>query len=804
LFYIDLGQSPSPSAVKHTDLPIEEEVFKEMNDLNNNMPNNQDQFLEDEIDVKEVWRILRSYRISITAIFIVVILATIYLTLTTRPVYEATASVMIKESGANASSFVFDFGTSGMKQRLRNEIEVLQSFYLNDQVVQSFIDDGSAMELALFGTRYTRYRYRLKDYLKDRFVRSADSLISPKELAFSQRVGIIENLRGSSDISTVKDTDLLKIAVSSIDSSEAIFLANRISNIYRNLDLAGGQGELHFIFAFLDTQITKYETRLRMVEDELKQYQAANKIYALDGAADLLLKNLTNYEGIYYTNIAELTVSQERVSYLQSQLSDSEKALMEEITNTNNPMIVALREKIAELEAQKIQQMVDEGWNEQALQSRDFNRRIAEMKSKLTSITETLILSGWSEEDPFAASQDIFNRIVEQQVEVHSARSRAKEYKKLVDQMSTRLSSLPEQTLQYARLERDLKLNENLYLTMKEKYEESRITEAGQRGKVRILDLAWKASKVKPNKQLNLLIGVIMGLGLGIGYAFIREYLDNTVKAVEQLERKGLVVLGIIPDMFHTEKRLITPGVRNPSKGGEQFKRRLIAHEDPKSPISESYRSLRTNISYASPDKKIKSIVISSPQPEEGKSTTVANLAIAFAQLNKRTLLLDGDLRKPVQHNVFDLPRGPGLSEYLTGSNDDFSTLIRETSIKNLSLATAGSMTPNPSELLGSSRMVDLIGRLENEWDIILIDSPPIVAVTDSSMISAEIDALVMVVKAGQTERAAVDRALDTIANVRSPLIGVILNGASPETLAGKYSYYYSYYNHYYSSPETD
>ena len=168
------------------------------------------------------------------------------------------------------------------------------------------------------------------------------------------------------------------------------------------------------------------------------------------------------------------------------------------------------------------------------------------MKNKLAGITESLILSGWSEDDPFAASREIFNKIVEQQVVVHSARFRASEYKKLVEQMNNRLSLLPVQKLQYARLERDLKLNESLYLTMKQKYEESRITEAGQLGKVRILDPALVATQIKPNKRLNLLLGIFLGLGLGCGYAFLREYLDNTVKAVEHLERKGLTILGII------------------------------------------------------------------------------------------------------------------------------------------------------------------------------------------------------------------------------------------------------------------
>jgi capsular exopolysaccharide synthesis family protein len=773
-----------------------------MNKVNQIIRPNQELNEDDNIDIKEIWRIVWSYRKSLAIISSVAITFTFYFTLTMRPVWQATTVVMIKSSGNDPSAFVFDFGMSSSQQRLQNETEILKSFNLHEQVVNSLIAEGGANELSLFGTRYIRVRYRLQDYFIDWLVQDTTAIIAPEDLDFSQRIKIVEALRGSTQITSIRDTDVLKISVASGDSTDAIFLANKISDTYRHLDLAGGQGELHYMLTFLDSQITKYEKRLVSVEDKLQLFQSDSQIYSLDGSAELLLEDLTKYEGVYYTNIAELEVAQEGVKYLRSRLSDSEKALMEEITNTNNPMIIALREKIAELEAQKIQQMIDEGWDESALQARDFNRRILEMKSRLTSITESLILSGFSEEDPFAASQGIFNKIVEQEVEVHASRSRSNEYKKLVEQMSDRLTSLPRQTLEYSRLERDRRLNETLYLTMRQKYEESRITEAGQLGKVRILDPALVATKIKPNHKINLFIGVILALGLGVGFAFTREYLDNTIKSVEQLERKGLTVLGIISDMQQNAVKAEKKQLSNPSKGGSDFRRRLITYEDPKSPISESYRSLRTNISYASPDKKIKSLLVSSPQPGEGKSTTTANLAIAFAQLRKRTLLVDADLRKPVQHNVFSLPRSPGLSEYLKGEVEDVSSIIHQTKIDNLFMLTAGGLPPNPSELLGSDRMGELVKQMEQDWDIVLFDSPPIVAVTDASMMSSEIDSIALVVKAGQTDRSAVDRALDAVANVNAPLIGVILNGANPETLVGKYSYYYSYYNYYYHSEE--
>ncbi len=154
-------------------------------------------------------------------------------------------------------------------------------------------------------------------------------------------------------------------------------------------------------------------------------------------------------------------------------------------------------------------------------------------------------------------------------------------------------------------------------------------------------------------------------------------------------------------------------------------------------------------------------------------------------------------MRKPVQHNIFNFDRGPGLAEYLTGNISDLSLIIHQTKIENLSLIAAGNLPPNPSELLGSQKMNELVDYLEKEWDMILFDSPPIVAVTDASMISGEIDAIAVVVKAGQTDKAALNRAIDILKNVQAPVIGTILNGASQENIGGKYSYYYSYYNHY-------
>jgi len=757
---------------------------------------------EESLDFKEIWRVVRFHRYMILISLALVLGSTIFFTVISQPVYEATTVVLLRKNPAGAGSLIFDITGMQSQQQINNEVEILKSYTLNENVVKHLVQTGACDTLYLFGTRYVRRRYRLLSWLRSLFLKDTLEQVDPYHLTREQMLDIVDRLQENTDIEPTRDADIIKIKVRDHSPFQAMLLANTLAEQYQDFDLAGERGEIHFVLTFLDSQITKYRKRLAEVEDRLQKFQEENQIYSLEGEAQLLLEELNQYESTYNQSKASLEVAQARLRYMKGKLSENQKKLVEDIVNTNNPMVVALRKRIADVEAQKVQQMVDEGWKPNSLQAKDFDRRIAKMKKKLAELTKSIVIQGFSEEDPFQHSQELFNKIIEEEVEVYALQAQVKQYESLVQKLDQRLNSLPERTLQYARLERERKLTEELYLAMKQKYEESRITEAGQLGKVRILDRAVTAEIVSPKVKLNILLGIVLGFGLGIGLAFFREYLDDSIKSVEQLERKGLTLLGVIPSIEGNgapkEAEVEESSRGHRTRGGHRFRRRLITYINPRSPISEAYRTLRTNITYSSADKPIKSVAITSSGPGEGKSTTVANLAIAFAQLRKKTLLIDTDLRKPILHNVFQIKRNPGLTEYLVGDIDDFNSLVQETRIENLYLVPCGQIPPNPSELLGSNRMAELVAQLEQEWDIVIFDTPPLGVVTDAAMISAEIDAVVLVVRAGETTRAAVDRALDALSHVKAHLAGAVLNEAHPEKLGGKYGYYYSYYYYYY------
>jgi len=352
-------------------------------------------------------------------------------------------------------------------------------------------------------------------------------------------------------------------------------------------------------------------------------------------------------------------------------------------------------------------------------------------------------------------------------------------------------------------LERATRLDEKITLMMKEKFEESRITEVGQLGSVRIIDPANPDYiPIKPKKKMNLILGVIMGLGLGIGVTFVLEYFDNSVRSVEDIEKSGMPILGSIPiiRLEQTPKRYGKNGKHHSSSKldtheAKTIAGRLITHFAPKSPISEAYRSLRTSIQYARADTPLKTIVVTSPGPQEGKSTTVANLAITIAQMGTKTLLVDTDLRRPVLHSIFNLSRSKGISNYLVGKAE-FDEIIFKTDIDNLYVMPCGTLPPNPSELLGSKAMKHCISELKERFDIILFDSPPIMAVTDAAVLSSEVDGVILVIKAGQTDRNAVLRSFEILRNIPNQILGALLNVVNVEGVYG--SYYYYYYHYYY------
>jgi len=289
-------------------------------------------------------------------------------------------------------------------------------------------------------------------------------------------------------------------------------------------------------------------------------------------------------------------------------------------------------------------------------------------------------------------------------------------------------------------------------------------------------------SPIRPRTMTNTLLAAVVGAMIAVGAAFLIEYLDDTVKSPDDVRRvSGLATLGAIARV---------------REAGDE--RRLITWSQSKAPEAEAYRTLRTNIQFSSVDKPVRTLLVTSSGPSEGKSTTAANLAVVMAQTGQRVALVDTDLRRPVLHRVFSLPNNVGLTTaLLPGEDVSVDGRLQPTQVENLWVLTSGPVPPNPSELLGSQRMATLVGKLLAVADLVIFDSPPVLAVTDAAVLGRQVDGVVIVVDAGQTREPGLAQAADEMRKTGANVLGVALNRL--DSRSGGYYYYYYYYNYSYS-----
>ena len=367
-------------------------------------------------------------------------------------------------------------------------------------------------------------------------------------------------------------------------------------------------------------------------------------------------------------------------------------------------------------------------------------------------------------------------------------RSRISSLDNRINELRREMEKYPSLGAQEQRLSAEVQTAQQLYGTLLGELQRARIAESSEPGYVTVIDAAMQPfTPVSPNRKRIFLTSLIFGAILGLGAAVVLENLDDSVKSPDEVrEQFGLSVVGTIPGIKDSDL---------PGENGAEVARRLATHFDPRSPVAEAYRSLRTNLAFARAHEAMRILVLTSPGPADGKSTTVANLAITFAQQGQRTLLIDGDLRRAVLDKMFKVPRSPGLTDVLVG-RQRLHDVVHKTEIDHLSVVGSGPFPPNPSELLGSSAMRDVLRDAQTEFDIVLIDSPPLLAVTDAAVLATMADGAILVIRVGATAKAAVRRAVAQLQTVHGRMVGAVLNDVDLRSgaFSGSYGYYYYYY----------
>lgn len=389
-----------------------------------------------------------------------------------------------------------------------------------------------------------------------------------------------------------------------------------------------------------------------------------------------------------------------------------------------------------------------------------------------------------------------------------------------VDQFSEEQKDLSGKEIKLAQLKRNVTTSEEIYMMFRKRFHEASILEAEKARDVTIVERATvPSSPIRPNVNFNILIGIFSGLLIGLVLAFVNESFDTSIGRIEDIESLLKVpVLGIIPSTSLEKRRkrlrLRVKKRESTSEKGPYYERLAVLF-DPNSAVAEAYRTLRTNLDLTGLKKTGNCIVITSAAPEEGKTQTLCNLAIAMAQAGQKVLIVGSDFRKPKVCKIFGLPRSPGLSEViigkipwrkaintatdmLLGGKLEYEQILRAQGIENLHILTAGERAPNPAELLSFSEMDNLIQELRQNYDVILFDTPPTLPVTDSAILGAKADGVVLVYQAGKISRYALMRAKAQLENVKVKILGVIINNLKARFIEDVTPYQkYRYYGYY-------
>ena len=742
---------------------------------------NNDQEFESQVSITDYLRILYRGRWIIVASFIVVLIATVYITFTTAPEYESTTTIMIESTGAMERK-ILDINYFGNQNTLiANQIEILKSRTLAERVVK---------------------RFNLSE------VRDSLQLFKPDEEGqFRSLRQMIQHLQNNMKIEQKRDTDIINVTFTAGTAFEAAYITNAIASEFQLQNAEVNRSEITDLREFVEGRLELKKKELVESENNLKAYQEREKVASLDTETRELVNRFAEAESMLEQARVELLSGLELKRSLSEQLESRRQTLPDDLSQVSSPYLLALQQQMAQVVAERTVYITAveaeaQGINRQFFEAniRQYDERIKALYQKLQEEAKKISESGMIK-DPFQISQDLIIKILNAEADIKANGAKISALQDISKDYNKKLENLPEKVLELARLERKRKVDEENFIFLTQKLEEIKIQEAGQSKNVRIIDPAIESvTPVKPKKKLNLMLGALIGIGLGIGLAFIIEYFDNSVKSHEELERMGYSILGTIPqiEMEKYEKKLERKLEKIGPMEGRKIEARLITHLDPKSPVSESYRTLRTNLQFSKIDRKIKTILITSSGPKEGKSTTAANLAIAMAQAGQRVVLVDADLRRPVVHSIFGMKKDEGITNYLMEAIP-YEQIVKASFHENLFVICSGVLPPNPSELLASAAMDLLIQKLQNEFDLVIFDSPPVIAVTDAAILSTKVDGTILVVNSGHTNRDALARGKTLLDGVNARLLGVLLNGVKIDGMYG--SYYYYYYHHYYSKP---
>lgn len=709
------------------------------------------EYTEESIDLRNYIRILRRRWIPATAVFGSVFVLTALATFLQKPVYQSEGKLLLKkDSGASLTDLDLE-GLGGLEALSNNsspvetEAEIIRSEpILRETITKLELQDDQDQPLAS------------KDFLE------------------------------ALTVSNVRDTDILRVAYKSINPEESADIVNQLMKDYLNNNIATNRAEAASARDFIQEQIPKVNAELKRLDFSIRQFQEQNNIVALTEEARVSVE----VEGEFHKEIAKiqgiLVNTRAKTRALRNKLGLSTQQGAEVNALSQSPAVQKALEEYQEIERELVQARTLFKPNHPNIL--DLTDRLATLKALLGDQVSQII--GTPKPQPLRnlqageSQQELSDALVEAEVERIGLERQVVSLAQLQIEGQQRQNLIPRLQQKLISIERDRIVAQSTYEGLLKALQQIRISENQNIGNVRIISPGLIPKKpISPRKLFNLTVGLLLGSLLGLGTALLLEALDNTIKTVQEAKRIfDFTVLGNIPLIKDAEK-VTRKGLDRPTPD-------LIVRETPRSSVSESYRMLQANLKFLSSDNPVQIFTITSSIPKEGKSSVVANLSLALGELGHRVLIIDADMRRPSQHQVWELPNKVGLSNVLV-EQQTWSEAVKHEDDK-LDILTGGVIPPNPVPLIDSHHMAVLLEEFHQAYDYVLIDSPPLAVAADALLLGKMTDGILLVTRPGLVDTGSAQSARDALERSGQKVLGLVINGVIPENEPDSYYYYYA------------
>ena len=706
-----------------------------------------------EANLRDYWQIVRRRRWIVLVSVVVAAAVAFWVGQKKVPSYQATAAVKFEQSTA-LTGLLVEVLSYSTADNIETQASLIKSYPILEEVARRMgrLPQAGGTEALRESRAYT---------------------------------ATLESISGKLRTNRVGGTSILEITAVSTNPLEARDLANTVAEVYRDNNRANRNARITEARKFIEGQLKEVESRVRRAEEEVWAFRDANRIISPGAESSMLLSLFTQVRG----DIEKARQQRIELEQVAGRLERTDPASVADrvYIDTQNPAIMRLIGTQTDLILER---------NNLALEVTDRHPKLQAIDDRLREVRRET------------------RREVAAQIAL--LRNREEILGRQLGELMQRNREVPAVELSLARLQRDAKVNDDLLTLLKTRHQEALIKESEGVEEVTIVRPATEPLAPIGSEGANmLLIGGALGLMLGLVLAFVQETLDTSIGTIEDVESYLEVpVLGIVPhiDPRETMQRLIErrPSLAQIEPDVLQSHALLITHFDPKSPVAEAYRTLRTNIQFARLERGGKVLVVTSPTLQEGKTTTIVNLALTMAQSGQKTLLVGGNMRRPSLHRFFGIEREPGLSDILIGNarwrdcirtvadilmgRFEMEDIMAAPGLDNLHIIEAGPIPANPSELLSTSAMGEFLRAVSAEYDIVLIDTPPVLPVTDAAIAAGQADGVLLVYQAGKVGRLVLKRAKAHLESTRAKVWGVVLNDVQTEVSGYNYTHYYTHY----------